>query len=287
MKTDMQLKQDVIAELGWEPSVNAAQIGVEVSDGVVTLAGHVGSYAEKVDAERAAQRVAGVKALAIEMDVTLPAWSKRTDADIARSAENALQWTTYLPKPDSVKVMVESGWITLSGDKGKSMENENSSVYVFNTHMEAEEAIRSLSRSGFDVKKLSLVGKGYHSEEHPVGFYTAGDRIKSWGGTGAFWGALWGLLFAPAVFFLPGLGLVAMAGPVVPALIGALEGAVVVGGLSALGATLTTIGVPKDQVIRYETALKADKYVLVVHGSSEEVAKARAVLESATVWETA
>jgi hypothetical protein len=167
------------------------------------------------------------------------------------------------------------------------MEKENSSVFVFNTHSEAEDAIRSLGRSGFDVKKLSLVGKGYHSEEHPVGFYTAGDRIKSWGGVGAFWGGIWGLLLAPAVFFLPGVGLVAMAGPVVSALVGALEGAVVVGGVSALGAALTQIGVPKDEVIKYETALKADKYVLLVHGSADEIAKARTVLEGAKAWETA
>jgi len=115
MKTDSQLQQDVIAELKWEPSLNSAQIGVEVKDGIVTLAGHVSSFGEKWDAERAVQRVAGVKALAIEMDVTLPGSSKRTDADIARSVENILQWTTYLPK-DSVKVMVENGWVTLSGD---------------------------------------------------------------------------------------------------------------------------------------------------------------------------
>jgi osmotically-inducible protein OsmY len=115
MKTDTQLQQDVMAELKWEPSVNAAQIGVEVKDGIVTLAGHVDSYAEKFDAERAAQRVAGVKALAIEMDVTLPGSSKRNDADIARSAENVLEWMTYLPK-GSVKLKVEGGWITLSGE---------------------------------------------------------------------------------------------------------------------------------------------------------------------------
>ena len=139
------------------------------------------------------------------------------------------------------------------------MSKENSPVYIFNTHVEAEEAIHALSRAGFDVKKLSLVGKGYHTEEHPVGFYTAGDRIKSWGSAGAFWGGIWGLLLAPAVFFLPGLGLLAMAGPVVATLVGALEGAVVVGGLSALGAALTQIGIPKDQVIKYETALKVDK----------------------------
>ena len=115
MKTDKQVQQDVIAELSWEPSVNAAQIGVEVKDGIVTLAGHVSSYAEKWNAERAAQRVSGVKALAIEIDVQLAGLSKRNDADIARSAESALQWTTSFPQ-DRVKVMVEKGWITLSGD---------------------------------------------------------------------------------------------------------------------------------------------------------------------------
>jgi osmotically-inducible protein OsmY len=114
MKNDTQLQKDVIAELNWEPSINPTNIGVEVKDGVVTLSGHVTSYAEKLNAERSAQRVAGVKALAIELDVTLPGISNRTDADIARTVENVLQWTTYLPK-DSVKVMVENGWITLSG----------------------------------------------------------------------------------------------------------------------------------------------------------------------------
>ena len=115
MKTDAQLQQDVIAELKWEPSVNAAHIGVEVGDGIVTLAGHVGSYAEKWDAERAAQRVSGVKALAVEMDVKLSFSSKRSDADIAGSVENALTWSTYIPD-GRVKVMVENGWVTLSGD---------------------------------------------------------------------------------------------------------------------------------------------------------------------------
>ena len=115
MKTDTQLQQDVLAELKWEPSVNAAHIGVEVKEGIVTLAGHVDSYAEKWNAERAAQRVSGVKALTIEMDVSLPGSSKRNDADIARSAENALHWMTYIPK-ESIKIMVENGWITLSGE---------------------------------------------------------------------------------------------------------------------------------------------------------------------------
>jgi hypothetical protein len=163
------------------------------------------------------------------------------------------------------------------------MDNENPSIMVFSTHVEAEDAIRALSKSGFDVKKLSLIGKGYHSEEHPVGFYTDGDRIKHWGGIGAFWGGIWGLLLAPAVFFLPGLGLIALAGPIVAALVGALEGAVVVGGISALGAALTKTGATREQVIKYETALKADQYVLVIHGSAEDATKARAVVAGAKV----
>jgi osmotically-inducible protein OsmY len=115
MKTDTQLKQDVVAELNWEPSVNAAQIDVEVKDGIVTLAGQVDSFTEKLSAERAVQRVSGVRALAIEMDVKLFGSSKRLDVDIASSAKNALQWTTYVPR-DAVKVMVEGGQLTLSGE---------------------------------------------------------------------------------------------------------------------------------------------------------------------------
>jgi hypothetical protein len=167
------------------------------------------------------------------------------------------------------------------------MEKTELPFYVFNSHVEAEDAIRLLGKSGFDVKKLSLVGKGYHSEEHPLGFYSTGDRIKTWGGAGAFWGGIWGLLFAPAVFFLPGLGVVAMAGPFVATLVSALEGAVVVGGMSALGAALSQIGVPKDEVIKYEMALKADKYVLMIHGDQGEVAKARAALAGNNAWKSA
>ena len=158
------------------------------------------------------------------------------------------------------------------------MSNPDSAFFVFDTHAAAEEAIRTLGQSGFDMKKLSLVGKGYHSEEKPMGFYTTGDRIKAWGSSGAFWGGIWGMLLAPAVFVLPGLGVVGMAGPIVATLVGAREGAVVVGGLSALGAALTQVGVPKDQVIKYEAALKVDKYLLVVHGSAEDQEKARSVL---------
>lgn len=114
LKSDAQLQQDVMAELLWEPAVHADQIGVAVSDGVVTLAGEVGSYAEKWSAEQAAQRVHGVQALAVEMKVKVGELGHRTDADIARSAQSILTWTHSLPT-NAVKVQVEGGWLTLSG----------------------------------------------------------------------------------------------------------------------------------------------------------------------------
>lgn len=114
MKTDAQLQTDVLAELHWDPSINAAQIGVEVKNGVVTLTGEVSTFAEKWDLERIAQRVAGVMALAINIDVMLPGLVQRSDADIARAAENVLQWMTFSPS-SPIKVMVEGGWVTLSG----------------------------------------------------------------------------------------------------------------------------------------------------------------------------
>lgn len=99
MKTNSQLQNDVISELKWDPAVNAADIGVEGQDGIVTLSGQVTNYAEKLAAERAAQRVSGVKALTVDVKVTLFGWGEHTDIDIARSAETALQWVTCPRNP--------------------------------------------------------------------------------------------------------------------------------------------------------------------------------------------
>jgi osmotically-inducible protein OsmY len=114
MKTDQQLQQSVIDELTWDPSVHATQIGVIVKDGVVTLDGEVSSYGEKWGAERAAQRVSGVQALAVGLQVKLSALGQRSDTDIARSAQTALHWCSTCPS-DSIQLMVENGWITLTG----------------------------------------------------------------------------------------------------------------------------------------------------------------------------
>ena len=115
MKTDSQLRDDVQAELRWDPSVQAANVGVIVKDGVVTLTGHLASHAEKYAAERAVQRVHGVKALAIEMTVKLPFDNQRTDADIAAAAERALEWNVLVPD-GKIHPMVEKGWLTLNGE---------------------------------------------------------------------------------------------------------------------------------------------------------------------------
>jgi len=151
-------------------------------------------------------------------------------------------------------------------------------VAVYDNHTAAEEAISELKKSGFDMTRVSIVGKDYHTEENVVGYYNAGDRMKYWGSMGAFWGGLWGLLIGAAFFWVPGVGPLLVAGPVAAWIIGALEGAVVVGGLSVLGAALYSAGIPKDSILKYETAVKADKYLVVVHGTADEAAKGKEIL---------
>jgi len=162
---------------------------------------------------------------------------------------------------------------------------DSSVVGVVKSHSEAEEVVKELQRAGFDMKKLSVIGKGYHTEEHPIGFYTTGDRIKGWGGIGAFWGGIWGFLFGAAFFWIPGLGPLAVAGPFVHLLVTGLEGAVLVGGVGALGGALVGLGVPKDSIVKYETRLKANNYLIIAHGTAEEVERARGILHSRTLEE--
>jgi len=160
-------------------------------------------------------------------------------------------------------------------------------VAIFNSHTEAEDGVKALQKSGFNMKKLSIVGKDYHTEEHVVGYYNAGDRMKYWSKWGAFWGGLWGLLLGAGFFAIPGIGPVIVAGPLVGWIVGALEGAAVVGGVSALGAGLVSIGIPKDSVLKYETAVKSDKFLLVAHGDQAEVDKARDILKTTDAAEVA
>jgi hypothetical protein len=151
-------------------------------------------------------------------------------------------------------------------------------VAVYGTHQEAEAAVKELQTSGFDMKKLSIIGRDYHTEENVVGYYNTGDRMKYWGKMGAFWGGLWGVLFGAAFFWVPGIGQILVAGPLVSAIVGGLEGAALLGGLDAIGAGLYSIGIPKDSILQYQTALKANKFVVVAHGTAEEVSRAKGIM---------
>ena len=129
------------------------------------------------------------------------------------------------------------------------MPEANAVVAIYDTHSQAEEAVKELQRSGFDMKKMSIVGQDYHTEEHVIGYYNIGDRMKFWGKLGAFWGAIFGIFFGAAFFFIPGIGPILVAGPLVSAIVGALEGAVFVGGMDAIGAGLYSLGIPKDSIL--------------------------------------
>ena len=154
-------------------------------------------------------------------------------------------------------------------------------IGVFPNHQSAETAVKSLADAGFEMKNLSLVGKGYHSDEKVIGFYNTGDRIKFWGSRGAFWGGFWGLFFGGVFMTIPVVGHVIILGYLAAVAISGVESAVVVGGLSALGAALYSIGIPKDSVVRYETDMKADGFLVMAHGSDEEVARAKKILAAA------
>lgn len=161
------------------------------------------------------------------------------------------------------------------------MSNTDFAVAVYDSHRQAEDAIHTLAKAGFDMKKISIVGKDYHTEEHVVGYFNAGDRAKFFGKLGAFWGGLTGMLLGSALMFVPVVGHIVVLGPVAATLAGGLQGAVLGGGASALVGALTALGIPKDSVLRYETALKADKFLVLVHGGTDTVRRAQQILERA------
>ena len=156
----------------------------------------------------------------------------------------------------------------------------NSVVAIFSQHSAAENALQALKNTGFDIEHLSIIGRDHQTEQNIVGFYNPGDRMEYWGKLGAFWGGIWGLLVGAAVLIIPAVGPVVVAGSAVTLIVAALEGAIAVGGLSALGAGLFSLGIPKDSVLKYETSVKAGKFVLIAPAYAAEAEKARAVLET-------
>jgi uncharacterized membrane protein len=151
-------------------------------------------------------------------------------------------------------------------------------VATFKDHQGAESAVKTLAAAGFDLKDLSVVGKGYHTDEKVVGFYNTGDRVRFWGTRGAFWGGLWGLFFGGLFLTIPIVGHVVVLGYLAAAALSAVESAVMTGGLSALGAALYSIGIPKNSVLEYESDVKADGFLVMAHGTSEEMTRARSLL---------
>jgi hypothetical protein len=158
------------------------------------------------------------------------------------------------------------------------MTSHSTTIGVFADHAAAEAAIRKLSEGGFAIKDLSIVGKGYHTDEKVIGFYNMGDRVQFWGSRGALWGALWGLFFGGMVLTVPLMGPMIVLGYIASAALSALEGAVVVGGISAIGAALYSTGIPKNSVIDYETALTADNFLVMARGPAADMARAKDIL---------
>ena len=178
------------------------------------------------------------------------------------------------------------------------MTQHNVVVAIYKSHTEAEVAVKELQQSGFDMKKLSIVGRDQPVDEHVIGYYNAGDRMKCWGKMGIFLGMVFGSAFS----LVPGAGLLLVAGPLAGWLVGALGGAVLVGGLSAIGAGFYSLGIPTDSILQYrkdlktgtsvmianksdsgpvsrlKQALTTDKFVMIAHGSAWESIHAREII---------
>jgi hypothetical protein len=157
---------------------------------------------------------------------------------------------------------------------------DTAAVAVFATHDLADQAVKELASAHFDITKISVVGRGVHTEDNVTGFYTKGDRVKFWGKYGAFWGGLWGLLFGGLFMTVPVLGPIVIVGHLAVIIASGIETAVIVGGLSALGAALYGMGMSKDAILHYEKAIKEDRFLVIVHGASKDVEAARDILQN-------
>jgi hypothetical protein len=157
------------------------------------------------------------------------------------------------------------------------LQNE-SIIAVFGEDQETYEAVTKLAGAGFPLENLSVIGKKYHTGETRIGFYNIGERMKFWGKRGAFWGGLWGLFLGGLSLTIPVIGPVLVLGYLSAIVVSAVEGAIMIGGLSVLGAALYSVGIPKDSVAQYEQAVKADGFLVIVHGALDELKRARAIL---------
>ena len=159
-------------------------------------------------------------------------------------------------------------------------------VSIFNTHIDVEDAVRELQKYGFDMKKLSIAGKNFHSGDSIAGNYNTGDQVRYCGKLGAFWENVLGVVYGSAFLIIPDIGPVVIGGPLVRCIISALEGAAPVDGLSAIGTVFYSIGIPNDSILEYEKSLKSNKLLLVANGAAVEVEQASKILEKTKATDT-
>lgn len=159
-------------------------------------------------------------------------------------------------------------------------EQQNSVVAVFARHTATESAIQQLEKGGFDITQISIIGRDSYSEECVFGFYTTGEHLRYWGQLGNFWSRLWGLLLGAAFLIVPEVGPVIVAGRIASWIVGPMEAAIVIGGLTAIGSGLVSLGMPRDSALQYESSLKMGKYLLIAHGAIEDLGKAFALLKA-------
>jgi uncharacterized membrane protein len=158
-------------------------------------------------------------------------------------------------------------------------ELSSSIVAVYPDHESAEEAVKILSEAGFSLKHISIMGRDFQATETPVGFVTTGDIASQGAATGAWAGGIFGLLMGAAFLILPGVGPVVIAGPLSAALLGGIEGAIAGAAIGGLSGALVGLGVSKEHAIKYETELKAGKFVVTLRGTPDEVARAQGLLQ--------
>jgi hypothetical protein len=164
--------------------------------------------------------------------------------------------------------------------EGCDMPHQDVTIAIFADQYAAESAIKKLCAGRFDLTNLSIVGKKYHADTKLSGFYSAGGQVKFWGSRGTYWGGLWSLFVSGASLTIPAIGPVMVLGCLAGVIIGAVEGGVLVRGLSTLGAALYSLGTPKDSVLLYEQAVKADGFLIMARGSIDEMTRAEKILES-------
>jgi hypothetical protein len=157
---------------------------------------------------------------------------------------------------------------------------QNATVAILDSHRQVEESVERLRHSGFDLSKLSAVAMDRHSAEQVVAHYGADGHVRYWGESGPFWTGMWASLSGWACLVTPDAGPILVAGPLGGWVVAALENEAVFGGLSAVGAALYGLGIPKEAVLRYEAAVRRGKLLLIAHGAVDEVGKAREILKN-------